>query len=72
MEDIQNVIKNLVERELGLGAFGRTFQGRGDIAVEVLTRDLFGNLGVNERGRSRELLGCRHLGGLPLGSKCLP
>ena len=72
MEDVQNVIENLVERELGFGTFCGPFQGRGDIAVEVFARDLFGNLVVDERGRSCELLGCGHEVSLPLGSKCLP
>jgi hypothetical protein len=50
MQDIQNVVKNLVEREFGLWPFVGPLQMGVDIAVEVSTRDFRGNVMEDEWG----------------------
>jgi hypothetical protein len=50
MQDLQNVVKDLVEREFGLWPCCGPFQMRVDIAVEVFTRDFSRNLMEDESG----------------------
>ena len=43
MEDIQNVVKDFVEREFGLWPFCGSFQMGVDISIKVFTRDFSWN-----------------------------
>jgi hypothetical protein len=52
MQDIQNVVKDFVEREFGLWPCFGSFQMGIDVSVKVLTRDFGGNPMVDKR-RSR-------------------
>jgi hypothetical protein len=48
MQDIQNVVKDFVERQLRLWPCFGSFQMRINISVKVLTRDLRWNAMINE------------------------
>jgi len=56
MEDIENVVKDFVERELGLGSFFGFFQMGINVPIKVFATDFSWNALIDERrGRGFEL-----------------
>lgn len=48
VEDVQDIVKDLVEGEFGLRAFGGLLEVGGKVAVELSTADLGGNMIIEE------------------------
>jgi len=48
VEDVEDIVKELVEGEFRLGTFGGLFEVGGQVAVELSTADLSGNMIIEE------------------------